>query len=474
MDGYRVGLVPAALGRSGTTATATPSATSGAATPVASARWPRGWPAPRTCTPTTAARRTPRSTSSPPTTASRCATWSSYEHQAQRGQRRAQPRRHRQPPLAGTTGVEGETDDPAICALRRRQAANLMATLCLSNGVADDHRRRRARPHPARQQQRLRARTTRSRGSTGAPTTRGSTSTRSPRPRCGCGASTRRCGSGTTSTAPRRSRAAPRTWPGSHPDRPRDGRGGLVRRRSLHVVGMFVSGRPAALPRPARRAAAGRVVPDLAQRRLRAGRADPLPATQWVEHGEVVLSTDDGLPPSATPWRAGDVAGARPAHSILVAPPDLTGGQPRADRTVRGADQAGGSATRPSSATEASASLRGQHPHGVAEGAGVVECRRRRRSGAGRPRRPPPGASERRRRADAARPRWSITPCTTWTSTSSGVQVAERRRRPARSGSAPTSGASPTPLDSTWSTRTAGQAVADPLLPRRRARAAPW
>ncbi|KAB2810574.1 glycogen debranching protein GlgX [Pimelobacter simplex] len=32
-------------------------------------------------------------------------------------------------------GVEGETDDPDIAALRRRQAANLMATLCLSNGV---------------------------------------------------------------------------------------------------------------------------------------------------------------------------------------------------------------------------------------------------------------------------------------------------------------------------------------------------
>ncbi|PWN01720.1 glycogen debranching enzyme GlgX [Nocardioides silvaticus] len=32
-------------------------------------------------------------------------------------------------------GVEGETDDLAVVALRRRQAANLMATLCLSNGV---------------------------------------------------------------------------------------------------------------------------------------------------------------------------------------------------------------------------------------------------------------------------------------------------------------------------------------------------
>ncbi len=32
-------------------------------------------------------------------------------------------------------GTEGETDDAAIVALRRRQAANLMVTLCLSNGV---------------------------------------------------------------------------------------------------------------------------------------------------------------------------------------------------------------------------------------------------------------------------------------------------------------------------------------------------
>ena len=32
-------------------------------------------------------------------------------------------------------GVEGDTTDPKIVALRRRQAANLMATLCLSNGV---------------------------------------------------------------------------------------------------------------------------------------------------------------------------------------------------------------------------------------------------------------------------------------------------------------------------------------------------
>ncbi|WP_296603063.1 glycogen debranching protein GlgX [Nocardioides sp.] len=32
-------------------------------------------------------------------------------------------------------GVEGESDDPALLAVRRRQVANMMATLCLSNGV---------------------------------------------------------------------------------------------------------------------------------------------------------------------------------------------------------------------------------------------------------------------------------------------------------------------------------------------------
>jgi glycogen debranching enzyme GlgX len=32
-------------------------------------------------------------------------------------------------------GVEGETDDPGIIALRRRQAANMLVTLCLSSGV---------------------------------------------------------------------------------------------------------------------------------------------------------------------------------------------------------------------------------------------------------------------------------------------------------------------------------------------------
>ena len=52
-------------------------------------------------------------------------------------------------------GVEGETDDPEINALRARQQRNFLATLLLSPGHADAARRRRVRPHPARQQQRL-------------------------------------------------------------------------------------------------------------------------------------------------------------------------------------------------------------------------------------------------------------------------------------------------------------------------------
>ena len=110
-------------------------------------------------------------------------------------------------------GVEGETDDEEILRLRRRSAANLMATLCLSNGVpmitAGDERGRTqgGNNNPT-------ARTTRPRGSTGGPTTPGSTSTRSPRPRFGYGVSTPPCVSGTGSRAGRRCAAAPRTWRG--------------------------------------------------------------------------------------------------------------------------------------------------------------------------------------------------------------------------------------------------------------------
>ena len=57
-----------------------------------------------------------------------------YNAQAQRGQRRGQPRRH-DDNLSWNCGVEGPTDDPAINALRERQKRNLLATLLLSQGV---------------------------------------------------------------------------------------------------------------------------------------------------------------------------------------------------------------------------------------------------------------------------------------------------------------------------------------------------
>ena len=52
-------------------------------------------------------------------------------------------------------GVEGETDDQAINALRERQVRNFLATLLLSQGVPMLLARRRDRAHAARQQQRL-------------------------------------------------------------------------------------------------------------------------------------------------------------------------------------------------------------------------------------------------------------------------------------------------------------------------------
>ena len=254
----------------------------------------RGHPAGRvlaTCTPTTAARRTPRSTSSPPTTASRCATWcpTTSKHNEANGEDNRDGTDNNR---SWNCGVEGETDDPEILALRRRQAANLMATLCLSNGVADDHRRRRARPHPARQQQRLRARTTRSPGSTGGPTTPGSTSTRSPRPRCGCGASTRRCASGTGSRARPPIEGGPKDLAWLHPAGREMTGGRLARRRPARRSACSSPATRCAPPARAASSSGDNVVPDLAQRRHRADRGRRCPSNDWVQHGEVVLSTD--------------------------------------------------------------------------------------------------------------------------------------------------------------------------------------
>ena len=121
-------------GSSGTTSSATPSATSGAGTPRACARSRRGSRARATCTPTTAARPTRRSTSSPPTTASRCATscptTASTTRPTARTTATAPTTTGR-----GTAASRARPTTTTSLAMRRRQAANLMATLCFSSGV---------------------------------------------------------------------------------------------------------------------------------------------------------------------------------------------------------------------------------------------------------------------------------------------------------------------------------------------------
>src|ERR1700759_606842 len=54
--------------------------------------------------------------------------------QAQRSQRRGQPRRRRDN-RSWNCGVEGPTDDQAGITLRRQQRCNFLATLLLSEGV---------------------------------------------------------------------------------------------------------------------------------------------------------------------------------------------------------------------------------------------------------------------------------------------------------------------------------------------------
>ena len=219
-------------------------------------------------------------------------------------------------------GVEGETDDPAIVALRRRQAANLMATLCLSNGVpmitAGDERGRtqggnnnpycqdneiswvdwraedawldvyevtRAalrlrREHPALRQRHW---------FEGRPTIRG----------------------------------GPKDLAWLHPSG-REMGGDDWHDESLGVVGMFVSGDPLRSPGPHGEQQVDRSFMIW----LNAG-AEPVevvvPLNEWHQTGEVVLSTDADLP-VGTPHHGRCVPRPRRPHG-RGDPPDLTAGR---------------------------------------------------------------------------------------------------------------------------------------------------
>jgi glycogen operon protein len=210
-------------------------------------------------------------------------------------------------------GVEGETDDPDVIALRRRQAANMLVTLCLSSGspmiTAGDERGRTQRGNNnayvqdseiswidwrpddawldvyeiAKTALRLRREhpTLRQRHHfDGTPTIEG----------------------------------GPKDLAWLHPE----GREMATKDwhdESLHVVGMFLSGSPLRSPGPhgEQQNDASFVI------WLNSGDAPVevrLPENEWVLHGEVVLSTDPGHP-HGTPARAGDCV-TLAARSVVV------------------------------------------------------------------------------------------------------------------------------------------------------------
>nr|WP_221634049.1 glycogen debranching protein GlgX [Nocardioides luti] len=199
-------------------------------------------------------------------------------------------------------GAEGETDDAGIVALRRRQAANLMATLCLSNGVpmitAGDERGRTQR------------------GSNNAYCQDNETSWIDWRPDDAW-----LDVYDVTKTALRLRREHPalrqRHWFEGRPTMrggPKDlawlhpsGRemtGDDWHDDSLTTVGMFVSGDPLRSPGPRGEQQVDRSFMIWLNSSAKPLRLE-LPENDWVHSGEVVLSTDFKLP-VGTPIKAGD------------------------------------------------------------------------------------------------------------------------------------------------------------------------
>ena len=213
--------------------------------------------------------------------------------QAQRGQRRGQPRRHRRQPLVElrrrgrdrrrrggrpATPAGGQHDGDAVPVER----------------VADDHGRRRARPHPAGQQQRLR------------PGQRGLVGRLAARRRLARPLRDHQDGAAAAARAPRAAPAPPPRRLADHrrrpqgprvgaPRGPRDAPAGLVRRRAARSS--------ACSSRATRSAPPGRAASSSATRRSCCGSTPARSRSRWCcptttgcKHGEVVLSTDPDLP----------------------------------------------------------------------------------------------------------------------------------------------------------------------------------
>ena len=153
--GYQVGQFPGALGRVERPLPRRDARASGAATAARPASSATASPAAATSTSATAGS---PSASINFITAHDGFTLRRSRHlqpQAQRGERRGQPRRRRTTTTRGTAASKGATDDPEREPPARAADAQLPGDAAALARHADDLRRRRDRAHPARQQQRL-------------------------------------------------------------------------------------------------------------------------------------------------------------------------------------------------------------------------------------------------------------------------------------------------------------------------------
>ncbi len=190
-------------------------------------------------------------------------------------------------------GVEGETDDPEVRALRHRQAANLIATLCLSNGVpmitAGDERGRtqRGNNNPYSQDNEISWVDWRPDDAwlDIFEITRTALRIRREHPAL----RQRHWFEGRPTIV-----GGPKDLAWIHPEG-REMTGDDWQDSQLHVIGMFVSGDPLRSPGPR-----GEQQRDNSFKLwLNGSGADceiTFPSNQWVQHGAVVLSTDPGHP----------------------------------------------------------------------------------------------------------------------------------------------------------------------------------
>ncbi|WP_460801422.1 glycogen debranching protein GlgX [Nocardioides pacificus] len=211
-------------------------------------------------------------------------------------------------------GVEGETDDPGIRALRRRQAANLMATLCLSAGVpmvtAGDERGRTQRGNNNAYSQDNEISWIDWSADDAWLDVHEVTRTALRLRRAHPALRQRHWFEGRPAIL-----GGPKDLAWLHPSG-REMSGGDWQDDSLDVVGMFVSGSPLRAP-----GSHGEQLHDKSfMVWLNAG-AEPvklhLPENDWVQAGEVVLSTDPDVA-VGTPLRAGEWLVVGPRSTVLL------------------------------------------------------------------------------------------------------------------------------------------------------------